>query len=329
MARTSFRWLLAMVVGAAVLYPITAQAEIVERIVAVVNERIVLLSELNTRVREYLPKLAQIRDPKVRRQQLRLLQRRELVKLVDAILIEGEGKKRKLKVSNADVDKAIQTVLRQNKLTLKELIATLAQEGYPFASYREDLRKQILRLKTINLAVRSRISVSWTEVRAHYQKSVARMGVGLKLKLSQIFLRVDRSATGRYSLANQRRRARRLAQQLRSGKVTIGALARRVSDDPETRSRGGSLGYVGQGSLPPQVETAVFAVKGAKKVVGPIHTDSGLYIVYIHARKESEALPFDKIKRRLKARLSRLRAAKRTAAWVKTLRQKALIDIRM
>ncbi len=318
-----------MIVGIALLYPTTAKAEIVERIVAVVNHRIVLLSELNTRVREYLPKLAQIRDPKVRRQQFRLLQRRELVKLVDAILIEEEGKKRKLKVSSTDVDKAIKTVLRQNKLTLKELIATLAQEGYPFASYRQDLRKQILRLKTINLAVRSRISVSWTEVRAHYQKSVAKMGVGLKLKLSQVFLRVDRSATGRYSLANQTQLARKLVQQIRAKKVKVGALARRLSDDPETRAKGGALGFVGRGSLPPQVESAVFAVKGAGKVVGPISTDSGLYLLYIHQRKESEALPFDKIKRRLKSRLYRLRAAKRTAAWVKSLRQKALIDIRM
>lgn len=329
MVRLPFRWLLAMAMGVAVLYPAPAQAEIVERIVAVVNDRIVLLSELNTRVREFLPKLAQIRDAKARQQQFRLLQRRELVKLVDAILIEEEGKKRKLRVSNSDVDKAIQTVLRQNKLTLKELIATLAQEGYPFASYREDLRKQILRLKTINLAVRSRISVSWTEVRAHYQKSVARMGVGLKLKLSQIFLRVDPSATGRTGRANQLRRARRLVGRLRAGKITVGALARQVSDDVETRSRGGDLGEVGRGTLPPQVETAVFAVKGAKKVVGPISTDSGLYILYVHARKESEALPFDKIKRRLKSRLYRLRAAKRTEAWVKSLRQKALIDARM
>ncbi len=329
MPRTPSRLLWTLVLGGALLSSTVARAEIVERIVAVVNDRIVLLSELNTRVREYLPKLAQIRDPKMRMRQLRLLQQRELVKLVDAILIEEEGKKRKLTVSSADVDRAIRTVLRQNKLTRAELIATLAQEGYPFDSYRQDLRRQILRLKTINLAVRSRVSVSWTEVRAHYQKSVARMGVGLKLKLSQVFLRVDRSATGRYSLSSQRSLAHRLAGLIRAGRSSVAAVARRFSDDPETRARGGSLGFVGRGSLPPQVEAAVFAVKGAKKVVGPVATDSGFYLVYIHERRESEALPFDKIKRRLKSRLYRLRVARRTAAWVKSLRHKALIDLRM
>ena len=328
MARHGVRWVVMLVLCGVLLLPAVARAEIVERIVAVVNDRIVLLSELNTRVREYLPQLARIQDPKTRRQQLRLLQRRELTKLVDAILIEEEGTKRKLKVTQSEVEKAIKTVLRQNKLTLKELVATLAQEGYPFASYRADLRKQILRLKTINLAVRSRISVSWDEVRAHYQKRVARMGVGLQLKLSQIFLRVARSGGGA-ELAQQLRRARSFVRQLRSGKIAIDRLASRVSDDPETRKRGGSLGMVGRGSLPPRVETAVFAVKGVKKVVGPVITDSGLYIVYIHSRRESEALPFEKIKRRLKAMLYNLRSAKRTQAWVKTLRQRALIDIRL
>ncbi len=306
-----------------------ARAEIVERIVAVVNKRIILLSELQARVREYLPKLSQIRDPQARAQQYKRLQRAELKKLVDAILIEQEGKKRKLSVSRAEVEKAIGTVLRQNKLTRPELVATLAQQGYSFSAYRDDLRKQILRLKTINLAVRSRINVSWDEVRAHYQKSVARMGVGLKLKVSQIFLRVDRGRGGRYDQAAQLRRARRFIARLRAKQVSFAKLARQESDDPETREKGGALGYVERGALPPPVETAVFAVTGEDEIVGPVITDAGIYLIYVHDRKESEALPFEKIKRRLKARLYNVRAAKRTAAWVKSLRQQALIDIRL
>ena len=65
-----------------------ARAEVVERIVAVVNNRIILLSELRQRVREYLPQLSRIRDPKQRMQQYKRVQRAELEKLVDAILIE-------------------------------------------------------------------------------------------------------------------------------------------------------------------------------------------------------------------------------------------------
>lgn len=306
-----------------------ARAEIVERIVAVVNDRVILLSELRMRVREHLPQLARIQDPKAREQQLAILQRQELEKLVDAILIEEEGKQRKLEVTVAEVDKAIETVLEQNKLTRAELIATLGQEGYSFTAYRADLRRQILRLKTINLAVRSRINVSWDEVRAAYQKSVAEMGVGLKLDVSQVFLRVDRSASDRTGPEVQLRRAQRFARDLKVGRMTFADLARRVSDDGATSAQGGRLGLVGRGVLPPRVEAAVFAVKTKDALVGPVVTDEGVYLLLVHERKESEALPFENVKRQLRERLYNVQAAKRTSAWVAALRKHAIIDIRL
>lgn len=306
-----------------------ARAEIVERIVAVVNERVVLLSELRMRVREHLPQLARIQDPKARDRQLAILQRQELEKLVDAILIEEEGKQRKLEVTVAEVDKAIDTVLEQNKLTRNELIATLGQEGYSFPAYRADLRRQILRLKTINLAVRSRINVSWDEVRAAYQKSVAEMGVGLKLDVSQIFLRLDRGSAGRGGAESQRRRAERFARDVKAGKVTFADLARRVSEDGATRAQGGRLGLVGLGVLPPRVEAAAFAAKGKEVLVGPVATDDGVYLVLVHERRESEAMPYESVKHQLRERLYNVQAAKRTAAWVASLRRRAIIDIRL
>jgi parvulin-like peptidyl-prolyl isomerase len=105
-------------------------------------------------------------------------------------------------------------------------------------------------------------------------------------------------------------------------------LARRISDDAETRATGGSLGWMQRGKLPPVVEEAVFAVTGVNQVVGPIVTENGLYLVLVHERKESEALPFDQVKDQLKSKLFNLRAGKRTEAWVKSLRQRALIDLR-
>jgi peptidyl-prolyl cis-trans isomerase SurA len=315
-----------LVLGAAAPF---ARAEIVERIVAVVNERVILLSELRMRVREHLPQLARIQDPAARDRQLAMVQRQELEKLVDAILIEEEGKQRKLEVTVSEVDKAIDTVLEQNKLTKSELIATLGQEGYSFTAYRADLRRQILRLKTINLAVRSRINVSWDEVRAAYQKSVAEMGVGLKLDLSQIFLRVDRGVAGRGGSEAQLRRAERFHRDLKAGRATFADLARRVSEDGATRAQGGRLGLVGRGVLPPRVEAAAFTVKGKDVLVGPVTTDAGIYLVLVHDRKESEALPFESVKRQLRERLYNVQAAKRTAAWVASLRRRALIDIRL
>jgi peptidyl-prolyl cis-trans isomerase SurA len=305
-----------------------ARAEIVERIVAVVNDQIVLLSDLQQRVREYGPQLDRIQDPTMRQQQLELLRRRELERLVDNVLIEEEGIKLKLEVSSAELDQAVESVLKQNNVTRAEMIATLEQEGYAFSQYRVDLRRQILRLKTINMAVRSRVSVSADEIRAHYQASVTKLGVGLQLRLSQIFLRVDRSGSGGDDSERRLAEARRYTADLGAGRLDFATLARRVSDDADTKATGGALGWMSRGKLPPLVEEAVFAVSGTHRVVGPVVTENGLYLMYVHERKESEALPFDQVKDQLKAKLFNLRAAKRTEAWVKSLRQRALIDVR-
>jgi peptidyl-prolyl cis-trans isomerase SurA len=332
MIRTSRSLACALALGlgfAALARPTPAEARIIERIVAVVNDQVILLSELRMRLREYQPQLDRIPDAATRQRQAELFLRQELERLVDAILIEEEGIKLKLEVGSAEVDQAIQTVLKQNNVTLEELVATLKQEGYPFSQYRADLKKQILRLKTINMAVRSRITVSWDEVKAHYQASVSELGVGLKLKLSQIFLKVDRGADGSTGLARRLADARALAQRLRAGTADFATLARQVSDDLETRSQGGMLGFLPRGKLPPLVEEAVFATSGTRKVVGPIVTDAGIYLLYLHERQESEALPFDQVKEQLKNKLYAIRAAKRTEAWIRSLRQKALIDIRL
>jgi parvulin-like peptidyl-prolyl isomerase len=232
----------------------------------------------------------------------------------------------KMEVSTAELDQAIESVLKQNNVTRDELIATLDQEGYSFSQYRADLRKQILRIKTINLAVRSRVSVSWDEVRASYQASVTKLGVGLQLRLSQIVLQVDRS--DEESLGRRLAEARGYVAGLRSGRLDFATLARRVSDDADSKAAGGALGFVSKGKLPPAVEEAVFGVTGVGQLVGPVVTETAVHLVYLHERKEPEALPFDQVKDQLRAKLQNQRAARRTEAWVKSLRQRALIDLR-
>jgi len=62
--------------------------------------------------------------------------------------------------------------------------------------------------------------------------------------------------------------------------------------------------------------------------ISKVVTEAGIHLVYLHERKEPEALPFDQVKDQLKARLQNARAARRSEAWVKSLRQRALIDLR-
>jgi peptidyl-prolyl cis-trans isomerase D len=155
------------------------------------------------------------------------------------------------------------------------------------------------------------------------------MGVGRKVRVRQIVLRLQGPGSRAQRLHRQLARARALLERLRSGRVSFADLARKVSDDPATRAKGGDLGFVGRGALPPPVETAVFGAKGAGVLVGPVVAEGGVYLLRIEAQKASMALPFDKIKHRLRSQIYNVRAARRTAAWIRSLRQRALVDIRL
>ena len=314
----------------AVTVPEVRAAVVVERVVAVVNKDIVLLSELNQRVQAYLPQILKIANPRNRMRALRRVQFQQLNRIIEEKLILKEAVRRKLSVSAAEINRAIQSVMRQNNVGYKELVSALKAQGYTMARYRSELRRQILKIKTINMAVRSRISVSDDDVRAFYEKQKRKLGVQLKVNVQIIRLRLPMTDPNRPKLvAAATAKARNMLRRLKSGKTSFDGLARRVSDHP-TAPKGGRLGFVSKGKLPPRVEHGVFA-SWAKpgKYVGPVEADDGIYLAKILGRKESEAQPFKKVKRALKRQIFEQRLKLQTYRWLKELRRKAYIDIRL
>lgn len=300
------------------------RGEIIERVVAVVGKDVILLSEVNTRVRPYLKQILSIKDPAGRERALRRVQRRELQRLIDERLILQEAVRRKIQVSEGEVNRAIQSVLRQNKITYKELVQALKSQGQSMEQYRTILRRQILRLKVINFAVRARITVSEDEARAFYEAQKRKLGVQKKVKVAVIRLPMSPGKAAQ-AMAN----AKQLAARLAKHPEAFAAEARRLSNHPSA-SKGGDLGFIDRGVLPPMVERRVFA-KDLKlpALVGPVRTDEGIYIVRVLSRRESEALPFSQVKNKVRQQLLMQRMQTRTAKWLRELRKKTYIDIRL
>lgn len=304
-----------------------AHAVIVERIVAVVGKDVVLLSEVNERIRPYLRKLLSIKNPTEREKAFHRLQRQELEKLIEEKLLVQEAIRRKVEVTGAEVKRAIQSVLRQNKVGYKELVSALKQQGIGMAKYRARLSRQILRLKVINLAVRSRVTVTDDDVRAFYASQKRRLGVQQKVHVKVIRLAPPPQGPDRAS----KRAARlalvaRLVAELKAHPEQFGALASRYSNHARAAGRG-DLGFIDRGRLPPTVDRRIFGTK-ALGIIGPVEADDGFYIVDVVARQASEALPFAQVKNRLKQQIFVQRVQNQTQKWLRELRKKTYIDIK-
>ena len=320
--------LLTPALALALLAPaVAAQARVVERVAAVVNEDIILQSALEERLRPLLPQLQQITDPTARQQKQEEIKRQMLQMMVDEELIRQEAGKLKLSVGDKDLDLAIADVMKKNNLTQEQLEEALRQEGKTLSSYRETiLRPQLLRLRVLNVQVRSRVMVGDEEVKAYYQKNLRALGVGSKVHARHIFVALPQNATGK-QIEERRRYAQSLLGRVKKG-VDFGKLAKEVSEDPATREEGGDLGWFEPGSLPAAGEEVVFAMKKGE-VKGPLLAERGFHLIELLDRKESAARSFDEVKDTLREQLYVQKMEKATQAWLGEVRKKSHIDVKM
>lgn len=135
----------------------------VDRIVAVVNQDVILASEVARRVGPLATAPGKPPPAGAERQMME--------QMIDEILLTQEAARARITVSDQDVDGALLEIKKQNQLDDAGLAKALAAQGYTMELYREDLRQQILRLRVINLIIRPRVIVSDDEVKAAYDEA--------------------------------------------------------------------------------------------------------------------------------------------------------------
>ncbi len=265
-----------------------ARGEVVEEIVAKINDDIITRSEFEAAEQESVAEAyRRLSGAELDREIDRM--RRELLR--DMI-------QRKILLHRAmrmyDVDKLgsalIDSFLEQQGIPNRdELARLLAAEGLT----EEDLRKRLIEMyapqEVENYEVRSRVSVSEAEVRQAYDADPERFRVAAEAVVREIVI-----------LSAQRGRAAalELAEAVRARATTPGAdfaaIASEVSE-AGTRAQGGLLGKVRRGDLAPALEAQAFSL--AVGEVGPaIETDYGVHLLMVESRRDDAIQPFEEVK---------------------------------
>lgn len=149
---------------------VPAKAEVVDRIVAVVNNDVITQSELEaeaqgayTHINATLP----LEERQAMRQQVK---GEVLDSLIDKLLIAQQAKVLKIKVTEGEIDEAIQQVLDRNKVTKEELLASLAQSGVNENIYRNTVRSQLLQNKLVAQELRNKVVITDEMARKEYER---------------------------------------------------------------------------------------------------------------------------------------------------------------
>lgn len=250
-----------------------AQAQDLQRIVALVNDEVISLRDINERARiimatTRLPDTADIRRA-VRDQALR--------SLVDERLQMQEAKRRGISVNQQDVDAAIATVERQMNIPAGRFEEFAQRSGIDPAAIINQIRTELIWSRM----VRGRLTATSTVTDQEIDEAIAKLknNAGQTEDLiAEILIPVDNPDQEE----PQRQTAQRIIEQIRNG-APFPALARQFSRGT-TAANGGDVGWVQRGTLPEEVESVVAKMnKGDVSV--PIRTVGGYQIILLRDRR--------------------------------------------
>ncbi|MDZ7697009.1 MAG: peptidylprolyl isomerase [Deltaproteobacteria bacterium] len=297
-------------------------AEVHNRVVAIVNDEVVTLYELNGRMRE----LTGIPPDEIRKrseEQYMDVRHKVLDMLINEKIAVEKVKELNITVSEAEVDAAIERVKANNQLTQEDLQAKLEADGTTFKAYREEVRKELERIRLINQEVKSKIFIREEELRNYYNAHIDDFRRKAKIRLAVIFL-ARKDPSDRAEADALLKKADDLLARLAEG-ANFSDLAKKYSDGPGAGD-GGDLGKFEMSEVNPQLAEHIRDLS-AGGVSQPIVTPAGIQLIKVVEKQEGGVTPFEQAKGAIHTILYRQELDKKYAAWLKELREKAYTKI--
>ncbi len=299
--------------------------EVIDRVVAIVNDDIITLSELEERAAQILKQLSreQANAAGLATQKNELLAQ-VLPQLIDEHLAQEEIKKLHIEVSDQEVDDYIERFAQMNNLSVSALKKRMTAEGLDEKLYRAEMRKQIERHKLVNSQVRSKIVITDEEVLTYWKENnpnaSAAQGASIYLQHICIPYTPETKQEARID-------AETAWNELKKGKP-FEEVAKVWSMVP-SKTDGGNLGAFTEKDLAPFIKAAVSELKPGEysKVTD---TPAGFQIFRIKPIKSTEKVEADSAdipKEQIKEVLFRQKLNKRFEDWMRELRSKATIRI--
>ncbi len=253
---------------------------LIDRVVAIVNREVITASELARRERQFALNLrrqgAAVPSPASLREQVleRMINDRAMLQL---------ARETGVRVDDVTLDRSISRIADQNGLSVAGLRNQLESEGVSFASFRQDIREEIILTRLREREVDNRLQISDSEVDtflAAQGQSIQRID---ELKVSQILVRVTETAS-KEEIATAQARLRQVEEALRSGRA-FASVAREFSDSPD-KDQGGDLGWRNRDRLPSLFLDAVASLE-AGRISKTVRSPNGFHILRLDDKRST------------------------------------------
>ncbi len=282
---------------------------VVDRVVAVVNNEIITMSDLQREQQKH----ATITD-----------QRLVLEGMIDRKLQMAAAKRNGIDVTDGELTEGIDDIRKRNNMTAAQFEQALAKEGLTLEQYRAELREQMTLSRLFNKYVRTGLAVDDAEARAYYDRNAKQYSLPEEVKVRHLVVAVPEKASPAEVKAAQEKAAA-LMERIRTGEDFI-RLIREHSDSPSAK-QDGDLGFLQRGHAIPELEEAAKSLKPGE-FAGPVRCDDGFHIIRVEDIR-TPVQPFEKVKEDITRMLFEQKMENTYRSFLQSLRSESHIENRL
>jgi len=304
--------------------PTTLRGAVVDRIVAVVNQEIIILSEVEKAAGLFKEEI-KAEDRLERQEQVQRVFRKALDNLIEEKLLDQEVKKAGIKVTGKEVEGTIDDIKRRNAITQEGLEKALANEGLSVEAFKKQVEKRLQRMKLLQWATKVESKIGEKELRDFYQRNIHRYRTSESYRPSHILFAIPKEATPQEVL-EIRKKCQIVLEKIKGGE-DFGEMALLYSEDISSKDRG-DLGFINRGELLPVFEKEALRLQ-VGEVSGIVQTNFGFHLIKLLDRKGGDPSPFEEVKERVQAEYYEAETEKAFKQFLGTLKEKAVIEIKL
>ncbi len=282
---------------------LSLRAELYDKIVAVVNGEPITLSDIGAvkLIRGLTDMDAKAMD--------------ELMKKVDEAieytLLLQEAKKLHIQISDDEVQRTIDSILKRSGMDREKLKEVLKEEGVTYSVYEKMVKARLVKARILSSIIKPRVTVNKKDVEKFYEKNAKRYTGSLERKVLQIY--VPKGEKGKIIKAYEL---------LKEGKP-FSEVCREYGDPSQM-----SLGWVRKGELMEPLNTVIFTTK-----VGfcsePIETKYGYHILCVQKERRAPPPPFKKVEKMVERDYYETKLREEYNKWLDSIKKSSVIEINM
>ena len=241
-------------------------------------------------------------------------------------LLTQEAKKRNITIPDAELTTRIDS-LKGHFGSPEAFTKALAEQKMTMDQLKDQTRIEMQMAKMMETEVETKVTVEEKDLKEFFDKNPEQFKQPEQVRASHILITVAAGADAKTKDA-AKTKAAGVLKQIKGG-GDFAELAKKNSQDPSNAPQGGDLGFFGPGQMVGEFERAAFALAKPGDVSDLVETPFGFHIIKLAEKKAAATMTLDQVKPQLEAFLKNQKRQELTLAFVKTLRSKGKVDVKM